>query len=181
MVRPPGWSQGMLIDPFRGDPLSISCPLTSFCAMVDSYAYAFIYSGSSWSSPDEIDPGNYLESVSCPTTSFCVAVDAEGNVFTYNGTVVVTDILDRVGIVSCPSPVRRRASAPPWTRLATSSPTTAARGRRPTVIRPGGPDLLTPSPARRRASAPQWTGRQRPHLQRQLVVVTRPHRPSQTG
>ena len=85
MVRPPGWSQGMLIDPFRGDPLSISCPSTSFCAMVDSYAYAFIYNGSSWSSPDEIDPGNYLESVSCPTASFCVAVEASGNVFTYNG------------------------------------------------------------------------------------------------
>jgi len=73
---------------------------------VDNQAYAFIYNGSSWSSPEEIDPGNQLFSVSCPTASFCVAVDNWGNVLTYNGSSwSAPDQLSGGGFfsVSCPS------------------------------------------------------------------------------
>ena len=66
---------------------SVSCPTASFCAAVDASGNAFTYDGTSWSSPDSIDPnGNELTSVSCPTASFCAAVDGNGNVLTYNGT-----------------------------------------------------------------------------------------------
>src|ERR1019366_3194297 len=74
------------IDPHEGLE-SVSCPTTSFCVAVDESGYVLTYNGSSWSSPDEIDPGTgqTLTSVSCPTASFCVAVDMMGNVLTYNG------------------------------------------------------------------------------------------------
>ncbi len=85
MIRPPGWSQGTLIDPPRGHPNSISCPTESFCVAVDEGGYVLTYNGSSWSQPVKIDPGNDLSSVSCPSARFCVAVDYDGNVFTYDG------------------------------------------------------------------------------------------------
>jgi len=72
---------------------SVSCPTASFCAAVDYNGNALTYNGSSWSSPDQIDPGladldeidGWLSSVSCPTASFCTAVDSVGYGFTYDG------------------------------------------------------------------------------------------------
>jgi hypothetical protein len=60
---------------------------------VDYNGNALTYNGSSWSSPDQIDPGladldeidGWLSSVSCPTASFCTAVDSVGYGFTYDG------------------------------------------------------------------------------------------------
>ena len=43
------------------------------------------WTGSSWSQPTTIDPGNHLSSVSCSSASSCVAVDNEGNEVTWNG------------------------------------------------------------------------------------------------
>ena len=87
-ASPTGWSSGLLIDPSHGDPTSISCFGTSFCAVVDAGGGAVIYKGSAWSSPDMIDPSGGafgLTSVSCASASFCAAVDDSGNVLTYNG------------------------------------------------------------------------------------------------
>ena len=64
-ASPTGWSQGRLIDPLRGQPTSVSCPTATFCVAVDQSGYALTYNGTSWSSPEEIDPGNILESVFC--------------------------------------------------------------------------------------------------------------------
>jgi hypothetical protein len=86
VASPVGWSSGTLIDPHPGVLLSISCPTATFCAAVDLYGNVFTYDGSSWSSPDRIDPGEHLASVSCPAANFCAAVDGGGNVLTYNGT-----------------------------------------------------------------------------------------------
>ena len=47
-------------DPDGGVLSSVSCPTASFCAAADSSGNAFIYDGSSWSSPDSIDPGNTI-------------------------------------------------------------------------------------------------------------------------
>ena len=67
------------------------------------------YSGSTWSSPSEIDSevGNALHSVSCVSTSFCVAVGNGGDEITYNGSTWSTPtkvgILGYIQSVSCHS------------------------------------------------------------------------------
>jgi hypothetical protein len=58
----------------------------AFCAAVDSDGNVITDSGGAWSSPENIDPGNFLTSVSCGSVSFCAAVDDDGNAFVYNGT-----------------------------------------------------------------------------------------------
>ena len=82
-----GWSQGRLIDPLRGGPTSVSCPMASFCAAVDiNGGNVLTYDGRSWSKPVSIDlGGDGLTSVSCPTASLCAAVDGIGNDLTYRG------------------------------------------------------------------------------------------------
>jgi hypothetical protein len=35
-----GWSSRTLVDPYRGDPTSISCPTTTVCAAVDAFGNA---------------------------------------------------------------------------------------------------------------------------------------------
>ena len=85
-ASPTGWSSGSLIDPLQGEPTSISCPTSTFCATVDEGGNVLTYNGVSWS-PKSIDPSSELESVSCTSASFCVAVDENGNVLTYNGSL----------------------------------------------------------------------------------------------
>jgi uncharacterized Fe-S cluster protein YjdI len=84
---------------------SVSCPTASFCAAVDRFGGALTYNGTSWSPPDQIDPGHWLYSVSCATASFCVAVDFGGNFLTYNGTSwsspVAVDAQYGLSSVSC--------------------------------------------------------------------------------
>ena len=152
------WSSPDSIDPKGGGLLSVSCASASFCVAVDYSGNVLAYHGSSWSSPDSIDVhGNWLVSVSCPTASFCAAVDDSGDVLDLPRQLVVVARQHRRGEPPCgPSPARRRASAPRWTATATSSPTTATRGRRPTSIDPAATNW-SPSRARRRASAPRWT------------------------
>jgi uncharacterized Fe-S cluster protein YjdI len=62
--------------------ISVSCPTTSFC-VAGASERVFIYSGSTWSAPETIDPSDgaaEINSVSCSSPSFCVAVDGGGNV-----------------------------------------------------------------------------------------------------
>jgi hypothetical protein len=63
----------------------VSCASPDFCAAVDANGNAMTFDGTSWSSPDPIDPGvdEPLATVSCPTSSFCTAMDGFGQAFTY--------------------------------------------------------------------------------------------------
>ncbi|MGO9101642.1 MAG: Ig-like domain-containing protein [Mycobacterium sp.] len=85
-ASPPGWSQGTLIDPEPGQPISISCPTADFCVAADFTGHVLTYNGTSWSSPENIDITPDLESVSCPTADFCASVDGNGHVLTFDGT-----------------------------------------------------------------------------------------------
>jgi hypothetical protein len=70
----------------KNDPVSVSCPSSSFCMVVDGNGNAVSYDGTSWSSPVRIDGTTALSSISCPSSSVCMAVDWSGNVLRYNGT-----------------------------------------------------------------------------------------------
>lgn len=72
------------IDPMEEPVQSLSCPTTSFCAVV-SNNLAATYEGTKWTRTQYIAPKNaHLESVSCPTSNFCVAGEGEGgNVYIY--------------------------------------------------------------------------------------------------
>jgi len=78
------WSSPSSIDSTRGLG-SVSCPTTSFCAAVDAYGYAVLYSGSGWSTPSDIDGSSSIAAVSCTSSSFCMAVDGHGYYLKYNG------------------------------------------------------------------------------------------------
>ncbi len=71
-----------------GSLASVSCSTASFCVVVSGEGDALTTDngGSTWSSPDDIDPGQALNSVSCATQNFCTAVDDAGNaLLTDNG------------------------------------------------------------------------------------------------
>jgi hypothetical protein len=62
----------------------VSCATTSLCVQVGG-SDASVDTGSGWSQPVKLDPGEDLTSVSCPKDSAeCVAVDDAGNAFTYS-------------------------------------------------------------------------------------------------
>jgi hypothetical protein len=61
---------------------SVSCPSSSFCAVVGNGG-GVTFNGSSWSAPVRLGSSNQLRSVSCVSASFCVAVDNAGGAWTY--------------------------------------------------------------------------------------------------
>ncbi len=76
-----GWSSGQQVDSNNG-LTSISCSDTSDCVGVDGSGYVYTYSGSSWSSGQQIDSsGNGITAISCPTTSFCGAIDSGADAY----------------------------------------------------------------------------------------------------
>ncbi|MFC6705042.1 hypothetical protein [Flexivirga alba] len=102
------WGSAASVDPPQGDPQSISCPTSSFCAAVDTSGNALTWNGTRWTSPQRIDrAGDGLFSVSCPSSSFCAAIDGVGNVLTWNGTAwsapKAVDTGNVLASVSCPS------------------------------------------------------------------------------
>jgi hypothetical protein len=66
-----------------GDYDSISCPDSTFCAVVGIGA-AVTFNGDSWSTPMTIATSSMLYPVSCASAEFCAAA-AGGNVFTFDG------------------------------------------------------------------------------------------------
>jgi len=88
--------------------LGVSCTSSSFCMAVDADGSTVTYNGTSWSSPNPIDPDTALESVSCTSPSFCAAVDVTGDAFTYDGTswsaAASIDPGNTLSSVSCTSP-----------------------------------------------------------------------------
>jgi hypothetical protein len=84
-----GWSGATTIDN-SNPPQYISCPSSTFCVAVGTNGYAQTYNGSSWGTPQFVDPslnlsGSPLTSISCPSTSFCATVDLAGYALTFNG------------------------------------------------------------------------------------------------
>jgi hypothetical protein len=84
------WSQPVVVDP-DGYLESLSCPADNFCVAVDGLlpdgfgavaqtGNVFLYNGTTWSTPQNVDGSGILRSVSCPDATFCVAVDQSGNV-----------------------------------------------------------------------------------------------------
>ncbi|MCW2540591.1 MAG: hypothetical protein JWN95_2316 [Frankiales bacterium] len=69
-------------------PSAVSCAASNFCVAISGNSVAR-WGGSSWSSPQQIDPptaGGGLTDISCPVAGFCVAVDAVGRALSYDGT-----------------------------------------------------------------------------------------------
>lgn len=65
----------------------ISCVSNTFCVAVDSAGYSYLYTGSSWSGPTEVDNTASLTSVSCSSNTFCLAVSTSGSAYySLNGT-----------------------------------------------------------------------------------------------
>ena len=68
---------------------SLSCASSRFCVAVDDSGEAFIYKGTAWGPPTQLDrfssPSGGQIMVSCPTISFCAVADGNGNAYTYNG------------------------------------------------------------------------------------------------
>ncbi len=85
-----GWSGPASIDS-SNPPQNVSCPTSTFCAVVGSGGWGQTYNGTSWGAPVNIDPssnpsGHTLTAISCPSASFCAAVDQAGNAVTFDGT-----------------------------------------------------------------------------------------------
>ena len=80
------WGTQTQVDSPAAD-VAVSCASTTFCAAVDGNGDAMTFNGTSWGTPDPIDPGviQPLATVSCPTSTFCTAMDGFGQAFTYDG------------------------------------------------------------------------------------------------
>ena len=86
------WSQPAGLPTSAGEPDSVSCPTSSFCAAVDGGGGNVVtFDGSRWTAPVNIDSKAakslngpvliFLMSVSCPSALFCVAGDTIGDAF----------------------------------------------------------------------------------------------------
>jgi serine/threonine protein kinase len=77
------WTQGRSVDP-SGSFTSVSCPSASFCAAVDRLGRAYLFNGTVWSTPIQVDQGRRTDllSISC-ADAFCAAIDGAGRVITY--------------------------------------------------------------------------------------------------
>jgi hypothetical protein len=84
-----GWVGPTTIDN-SNPPEYVSCPSSTFCVAVGTNGYAQTFNGSSWGTPQFIDPslnlsGSPLTSISCPSAAFCATVDQAGYALTFNG------------------------------------------------------------------------------------------------
>jgi hypothetical protein len=83
------WSGPTTIDN-ANPPSYIACPSSTFCVAVGTNGYAQTFNGTSWGTPQFVDPslnlsGSPLISISCPSTSFCAAVDLAGREIQWGG------------------------------------------------------------------------------------------------
>jgi hypothetical protein len=129
------WGQPDKIDNTQDSPTSVSCASGPFCVAVDQEGNAVLFNGTSWSTPESIDPPGYyridghwkidagrMVSVSCASPTFCVASDSYF-AFIYNGkSWSKRQLVDPIGAqqtgqggglnsLSCPSPGFCAASA----------------------------------------------------------------------
>jgi hypothetical protein len=81
------WSGPTTIDN-SNPPENVSCPSSTFCVAVGENGHAQTFNGSSWGTPQFVDPspsGSPLTAISCPSTSFCAAFDLAGGEVQFNG------------------------------------------------------------------------------------------------
>lgn len=81
------WARPQTIDShtdINNGLVTVSCVTASFCAAGDGAGNAFVYNGTSWSSPALVTAAG-LSQLSCGTTTFCGAVDVNGDGLFYNG------------------------------------------------------------------------------------------------
>ncbi len=111
------WSQAALpwassLAPGTAVPVSIACPTSDLCAIVNGEDIVVRSGGKPWTPRQVLDPGRQLDAISCPSRSFCVAADDTGAIMVWNGTrwagptQVVPAATQYPGIgvsVSCPS------------------------------------------------------------------------------
>src|SRR6185437_10595400 len=72
------WSNGIT---------GLSCATSNLCAAVDTYGYAFIYSGSTWAYGSSLTDNTVVPAtaVSCGSPTLCAAVAEDGTAYIYNG------------------------------------------------------------------------------------------------
>ncbi|MCL4434569.1 MAG: protease pro-enzyme activation domain-containing protein [Actinobacteria bacterium] len=77
------WSAPARVD--SNDGLYVSCVSSSFCVVVDESGNVLTWNGTSWSTPQAVDPnGGGFSSISCAAPDYCVASDQNGgSVVTY--------------------------------------------------------------------------------------------------
>ncbi len=76
----------------------VSCTSTTFCMAVDGQGNVITYNGSTWSTPQNVDPFTSsdigdLNAVSCTSSTFCMAVDRSGYALSYNGSTWSAPVL----------------------------------------------------------------------------------------
>jgi len=88
----------------------VACPSARFCAALDDFGEAFVWSGSSWSGPHSFDPAllTASDAVSCASARFCQVVDERGLATAWNGRSWsparrIDPTNDNLADVSCPS------------------------------------------------------------------------------
>jgi hypothetical protein len=96
------WSGPTTIDN-SNPPEYIACPASTLCVAVGTNGYAQMFNGTSWGTPQFVDPslnlsGSPLTSISCPSTSFCAAVDLAGREIQWDGSSWTSpDQIDNTG------------------------------------------------------------------------------------
>lgn len=65
------WSKPVVVDA-KGEPISVSCPTTTFCMATDAFGHAFSFRRGHWNKPTVI-ADDMTGPVSCASTRFCVA------------------------------------------------------------------------------------------------------------
>jgi hypothetical protein len=81
-------ANGTIPNPVSVSPLSLSCPSTTFCALVDASGNAYTLTGSSWSGPTPLETASGaggLIAVSCSSSAFCLALASESSSFAFSG------------------------------------------------------------------------------------------------
>jgi predicted deacylase len=102
------WGTPQLLDNPQGNPTSVSCVSSSFCAAVDVRGSVTLYDGTSWSPPTQITGGIDLYGVSCVSASFCLAATFD-SVTTFDGTTwsaLSSTPLDKIDSIDCASTTR---------------------------------------------------------------------------
>ena len=86
------WEAARTLERFKGEVVSLSCPIVGWCVAVTDLAGATVLEDGRWSRLTTLDPNpgppypGMVNAVSCTSSRFCAAVDGQGNAETLNGT-----------------------------------------------------------------------------------------------
>ena len=63
--------------------ITISCPVSGFCAATNAAGGALLYQNGTWSRVADVDGTAMIGSLNCASQMFCVAIDHEGRAVYY--------------------------------------------------------------------------------------------------